>query len=450
MWEEHELIELAKEIWWSGVRAVDPFKLVARNIELDDDILVVCDHAVRLRRKSRVLVVGAGKASASMARAVEHRLRPLVRDGRLQGWVNVPEDQVEELEAIVLHGARPPGVNTPTEAGVRGAGEIEKLVSSASKADVVLCLLSGGGSALLPAPVEGVTLRDKQEVTALLHACGATIDEMNAVRKHLSRFKGGGLVQLSQAGHIFSLIISDVVGDPVDVIASGPTAADPSTFADACAVLERYGLWDRVPESVRRYLSAGLEQKVPETLKRLPSRVVNVVLGNNRMALNAAARAARRAGFRVLDLGAYWQGETRDVAQVAAAIVRSIIVDGKPAEGPICLLSGGETTVTLPAEHGLGGRNQEFALAFAAALDPETLADVVCLAAGTDGEDGPTDAAGGIVSLSIWGRGVEQVGEPDDALRRHDAYHWLKGAGGLFRTGPTGTNVMDLRVVLVA
>jgi hydroxypyruvate reductase/glycerate 2-kinase len=351
--------------------------------------------------------------------------------------------------AIRLHAARPAGTNQPTADGVAGTRRILDLLAAAGPDDVALCLLSGGGSALLPAPAEGITLEDKQQVTALLHACGATINEMNAVRKHLSRSKGGRLAQAFAGRELFSLIISDVIGDPLDVIASGPTAADPTTFADALAVLEKYRLTERVPPAVRRHLEQGRAGQVPETLKHLPAHVHNYVIGNNARSLAAARAKAEALGYRVLNLGAYLEGETRHVATALAGVVRSIRADGQPLPPPVCLLSGGETTVTLAEGHGQGGRNQEFVLAAAVKLGREGLRDVVVLSGGTDGEDGPTDAAGAVADADTLARAETQGLAPAAYLARNDAYHFFAATGDLLQTGLTQTNVMDVRVILI-
>jgi hydroxypyruvate reductase/glycerate 2-kinase len=324
-------------------------------------------------------------------------------------------------------------------------------VEEAQPGDVGLCLLSGGGSALLPAPVAGVSLADKQAVTRQLHACGATIDEMNCVRKHLSRIKGGRLAQaFAQRGvPVFSLIISDVIGDPLDVIASGPTAPDPTTFGDARAVLARHGLLDRVPESVRTHLQRGEAGEVPDTPKALPAGVHNQVLGNNQRSLAASAGVAAELGYRVLNLGSFVEGETRQVALVLAGLIRSIRVDGVPFAPPVCVLSGGETTVTLGAAAGKGGRNQEFVLAVLAKLGRRGMAGVVVLSGGTDGEDGPTDAAGAVADEGTLQRAQAKGLQTEPYLEKHDAYTFFDATGDLLRTGLTQTNVMDVRVVLM-
>ncbi len=440
---------VAERIWRAGTDAVDPESLVVKALRLRGNRLRVGPYQTKLLKDGRILVVGAGKAGARMAAAVEKQLEPLVRRGRVVGHVNVPADQVRPLAAIRLHAARSSAQNEPTEEGVRGALVIEELLRSARPNDVGLCLISGGGSALLPAPVDGVRLEEKQHLTRLLLQAGATINEMNCVRKHLSRLKGGGMVRLFRGATLYSLILSDVVGDPLDVIASGPTAPDPTTFSDAIAVLKRYELWEQVPQSIRRHLERGVRGEVPETLKRLPRTVHNVVVGNNRTALDAAARVARQQGYRVLDLGSFIQGETRHVATALAGVVLSVRRDGRPLRQPACILSGGETTVTLPPDHGQGGRNQEFAVAFGVAADLGQLPGVVCLSGGTDGEDGPTDAAGGMVSQAHFRRAQKLGLDPRHYLERHDCYRFLEAVGGLFKTGPTGTNVTDLRVILV-
>jgi len=345
------------------------------------------------------------------------------------------------------------GTNQPTKAALHGTLEILELAAKAGPNDLMICLISGGGSALLPAPVEGVSLEDKQAVTALLHRCGATIQEMNAVRKHLSRIKGGGLARTFRGKRILSLLISDVIGDPLDVIASGPTAVDPTTFADAVGVLDRYGVWYEVPPAVRAHLTAGEKGERPETLKELPrdaageAVVRNVVVANNGMALRAAAAAAHRSGYAVLNLGPYLDGDTRAAADMLAAVARHV---RESASAPTAILSGGETTVALPAEHGKGGRNQEFALAFLHKLGEPHLDGITILCGGTDGEDGPTDAAGALGDWPLWRQARQRGLDAATFLKRHDAYHFFAPLDGLVKTGPTNTNVMDLRVVLVA
>lgn len=442
----------ARAIWQAAVDAVRAEDLV--RTALADPALPLRDA---MARAPRILVVGGGKAGAAMSAGIEEIFADDL--DRVEGLVNVPAEVVRPLRRIQLHAARPAGTNQPTAEGVAGAGRILDLLAGAGPEDVALCLISGGGSALLPAPVEGVTLEDKQQITRALHACGATINEMNAVRKHLSRIKGGRLAQAFRGRALFSLIVSDVVGDPLDVIASGPTAADPTTFADALAVLEKYGLIESkgtspnrfpTPASVVAYLKEGAAGRKPETLKVLPGNVQNYVIGTNAKALDAAQRKAQEFGYRVLNLGAYLEGETRDVATVLAGIVRSIRAEAQPLPPPVCVLSGGETTVTLAEGHGLGGRNQEFVLAAIAKLGQPGLSGAVVLSGGTDGEDGPTDAAGALADMETLRRADSLGLLPGAFLARHDAYHFFEATGDLLKTGLTQTNVMDVRVMLLA
>lgn len=433
----------ARTIWQAAVDAARPQDLVRA---------ALADPAGPLRAAlttaRRILVVGAGKAGMAMSQGLEEALADSL--DRVAGIVNVPAEAVRPLRRVELHAARPAGTNQPTAAGVAGTLRILDLLAGAGPDDVAICLLSGGGSALLPAPVAGITLEDKQQVTRLLHACGATINEMNCVRKHLSRCKGGRLAQAFRGRALFSLLISDVIGDPLDVIASGPTAADPTTFADALAVLARYQLTERTPPAVLRYLEEGAAGRHPETLKALPATVHNQILGNNARSLAAAQAMAAQLGYPVLNLGSFLEGETRHVAVALAGIVRSIRAHGVPQPPPLCLLSGGETTVTLAEPHGLGGRNQEFVLAAATHLGHEGLRGVVVLSGGTDGEDGPTDAAGAVADAATWETAARLGLSPAQFLARNDAYHFFEATGDLLRTGLTHTNVMDVRVVLIA
>jgi hydroxypyruvate reductase/glycerate 2-kinase len=437
-----QLRDHARSIWAAAVAAVDPFDLVRSSLtEAGSDLSAAVASA------GRVLVLGGGKAGAAMAAGVEAALAD--RLDRVEGVVNVPAEAVRPLRRIRLHAARPAGVNHPTADGVAGAEAILALASAAGPDDVGLCLLSGGGSALLPAPADGLTLDDKQAVTRLLHACGASINEMNCVRKHLSRLKGGRLAQAFRGRALFGLVLSDVIGDPLDVIASGPTVADPSSFADALAVLDRYGLTGQAPPAVLAHLRRGLAGGVPETLKETPGGVQNRVLGNNAHALAAAQSRASALGWPVVNLGSFLDGDAAALAGVLAALVRGVRRDETPQAAPLCLLSGGETTVTLPPGHGKGGRNQEWALALALRLGADGLRGVAALSGGTDGEDGPTDAAGAFADQGTLARAAARGLDAADYLARHDAYAFFEATGDLFKTGLTGTNVMDVHVILV-
>jgi hydroxypyruvate reductase len=387
-------------------------------------------------RYDNVYVVGAGKAGASMAQAAERVLGKRITTG----LINVKYGHTAKLRRIELNECGHP---VPDEAGVNGAARIAAIAESAGANDLVLCLISGGGSALMPLPAEGITLREKQETTRQLLACGANIHEMNALRKHISRIKGGQLARLAAPATIESLLLSDVIGDNLDVIGSGPTAPDASTFAEVAAILAKYKI--SLPASVRERIDRGLRGEIPETPKPgdpLFARAGNTVIGSNRLALDAAARTARELGYRTLILASEIQGETRDVARMHAAIAREIVQTGRPVKPPACIITGGETTVTLRGQ-GLGGRNQEFVLA--AAIDIAGLDNVVVFSAGTDGTDGPTDAAGAIADGGTLSR------QPDAQryLDANDSYHYFEALGDLVKTGPTNTNVMDVRIILV-
>jgi glycerate 2-kinase len=456
----NSLREIAVEIWRAGVRAVDSEHLVRQNLAVDNGELRVVDQSFDLNKLRRVVVVGAGKAGAGMAAAVEAVFAEAGLADRLSGWVNVPADCVRPLSRITLHGARPAGVNEPTIEGVAGAEQILELVTGLQENDLCLVLLSGGGSALLPAPIEGVSLEDKQIVTRLLMHGGATIGELNCVRKQLSRIKGGGLARAAPTGTMISLIISDVIGDPPDVIASGPTVEDSSTPLQALEVLQRIvPQTERIPVSVIAALKAavgsaeqdGVDAAGSGQRRSFQISVTNRILGSNAVAVAKAAERASEFGYRVEPLGSDIEGVASDLGRELAE--RALQLQSESA-APTCLISGGEPTVRLTQtdQPRKGGRNQEVALgACAAFLDaaPNEIENVVVLAGGTDGEDGPTDAAGAICDAPAL-KEMHRLGlEPRDFLAINNAYEFFDRTGGLLKTGPTHTNVMDLHVVLV-
>jgi len=417
----------ALSIFRAALAAADPVDAVLRHLRSRD-----------FSRFRHIYVVGAGKAGASMALAAERALGRRIT----AGLVNVKYGSIAKLRRIELN---PCGHPLPDEPGVAGSTRIAEMAAHAGEGDLVLCLISGGASALLPLPAEPITLAEKQATTQLLLACGATIHEFNCVRKHLSRIKGGQLARLAAPATVESLLLSDVIGDDLDVIGSGPTAPDASTFAGALAILEKFALVKRVPASVRQRLERGAGGELPETPKpgdRLFRGVRNILVGNNRLALDAAAKCARALGFRTLVLSSEIQGETREIARMHAAIAREIVSTSRPVRAPACIITGGETTVTLRGD-GLGGRNQEFVLA--AALEIAGLHNVVVLSAGTDGSDGPTDAAGAIAD----GDTVRRNPDARRYLDRNDSYRYFQSLNDLVITGPTNTNVMDVRVILV-
>jgi hydroxypyruvate reductase len=429
-------------IFQAALRAVDPGEAIRTHVRRQADQLHVADRTYDLRQYDAVHVIGVGKAGAAMAIAVESLLGDRLRGGH----VIVKYGHGGPVKQVTLHEAGHP---IPDEAGVRAARTLIDFVTGRGPRELLICLLSGGGSALSPAPVEGISLAEKQEVTRLLLACGATIHEINALRKHISQIKGGQLARLASPATLITLVLSDVVGDALDVIASGPTVPDTSTFAACLDILRQYHLLDQVPTAIRRHLEAGVGGAVPETPKpgeAVFARTQTVLIGHNLQALEAASRQAAALGYHPLILSSAIEGETREVAKVHAAIAKEVLASGHPIAAPACILSGGETTVTLRGQ-GKGGRSQEFALALA--LDLRHSPGIAALSGGTDGTDGPTDAAGAVVDWTTCAR-AEQCGlHPHLALDNNDAYPFFDRLGDLLITGPTQTNVMDVRIMLI-
>lgn len=421
----------AKAIFQAAVDAAQPETAVLAALK-----------RIPTHRFRRIFVLGAGKASAAMAHAVEQSLGDRVT----AGLINTKDGHLADLKHIRLHECSHP---VPDQRGVDGARQIADLAGEAAADDLVLCLISGGGSALLPLPAAPITLAEKQDTTRLLLGCGATIHELNAVRKHLSLIKGGQLARLAAPATVVSFLLSDVVGDPLDVIGSGPTAPDPSTFQTAWTVIEKYGLAGQLPASVRTRLQAGLRGTVKDTPKEGDAcfvRTRNLVIGSNLLAVKAAAAKAKDLGYKPVVLSTTIEGETRDVAFMHAAIAREARDTGRPAKPPVCFISGGETTVTIRGD-GLGGRNQEFALAAAIVLDGQP--GVLAFSGGTDGTDGPTDAAGAMADGESVQRAARLGLNAALSLGRNDSYNFFAPLGDLVKTGPTGTNVMDVRLLLL-
>lgn len=426
----------------AALQAVDPAGAVRRYVRRDDDRLRVGERSYDLTEFQRVLVVGAGKAGAPMAQAVEGILADRIEDGAIivkQGYAG-HAGSLSIVEA---------GHPIPDARGVAGAEDIIHLLQGVSKNDLVIGLISGGGSALLVSPQEGISLEDLQNLTAALLASGADIYEINTLRKHLERLKGGQLARLAAPAQMATLILSDVVGDPLDMIASGPTVPDTSTFKQAYDVLARYQLLESVPQTIIRHLQGGIAGDIPENPKPgdpLFENVHNLIVGSNSLAAQAAVAKAREEGFNTLLLTTYLQGEARQAGRLLAAIARQLAATGQPLERPACVVVGGETTVTLQGE-GLGGRNQEMALGAVKDMSGLEQAALVCLA--TDGGDGPTDAAGAVVTGETLARARQQALDPQAYLARNDAYNFFQPLGDLLVTGPTMTNVNDLALLFV-
>jgi glycerate 2-kinase len=444
--------------------AVDPYAAVNRCLAREGSVLLIegqpwptsAAHrdiqASQQRHPPRVLLISLGKAAVPMAAAAAEILGELLLAGIVVTKYGHVTTRALPTRLKVVEAGHP----IPDDAGLRAGQEIVSLLRSDTAAgtacdyDLVLVLLSGGASALVPAPVSGLDLGHLQVTTDLLLRAGATIVEMNAVRKHLSQLKGGQLARLASRAPVATLILSDVVGDPLDVIASGPTAPDPTTYADAQSILEQYALTDQVPTEVLEHLAAGIAGELAETPKAgdpLFERVLNLLVGSNRLAADAVVAKAQEMGYHSLLLTTFMEGEAREIAKVAVACARSIRTHAQPLAPPACLVWGGETTVTVRGG-GKGGRNQELALS--AALGLAGMDDLALMALATDGSDGPTDAAGAIVDGASTERAREKGSDALAALRDNDAYPLLESTGDLLRIGPTGTNVNDLLVLLVA
>ena len=430
------------QVLTAALAAVDPYTCVRHNLQRVGDHIRCGGQIINLNQVRHIYVLGFGKAAAPMAQAVEDVLGECITEGE----VIVKEGHTAPTRHIRVWEAAHP---VPDRRSVEGARRLVRLAQKADADDLAIVLISGGGSALFTLPAEGLSLDDLQLTTDLLLKSGATIHEINTVRKHCSTVKGGRLAQLLAPATVVGLVLSDVVGNPLDVIASGPLSPDPTTYADAWAVLEKYGLVEEVPPRVRSHLQAGIQGTLPETPKPhdpLFERVHLIIIGDNARAAEAAAREALALGYNAEVLTTFLQGEAREVACVIAALAKEMIRYRRPLPPPACLVLGGETTVTVRGS-GRGGRNQELALAAALAL--EGWPNVTVVALGTDGTDGPTDAAGGMVDGQTVAR-AQSVGlDPVQHLRENNAYPLLKATRDLLITGPTRTNVNDLILIFV-
>jgi hydroxypyruvate reductase len=421
----------------ASLKAVNPVRAIERTLQLEGNVLRVGGTEYDLASYEHIYVLGAGKASAAMAQALEDALGRRIT----AGWINVKDGYTAPTRTIRIHEAGHP---VPDARSIEGSQQIAAYARSAGPRDLVFCLISGGGSALMTLPVEGITLADIGRLTQALLRSGATINEINAIRKHLSQIKGGRLSQHAQPAQVVSLILSDVIGNPLDVIASGPTSPDSTTFAQAVDVLRKYDLLERAPSAVAHHLQDGMHGAIAETPKshdKAFARTQNVIIASNEHAAQAALGKALELGMNGLLLSTSVEGEAREVGKVLGAIGRQLATSSHPAPRPACVLAGGETTVTVRGS-GLGGRNQEVALAAAAPI--AGLDGVTVIGLGTDGTDGPTDAAGAIVTGHTLRRAAEKRQSIQAALKNNDAYHFFEALGDLLITGPTNTNVNDL------
>jgi len=442
-----EMKRMAKAIFKKALFAVDPSRILKERIRIEKDRLFIktdrnSEKRFDLKGVEKIFLVGTGKAAGAMAQAIEEIFDDRITRGIITTKYGhqLPLARTEIIEA---------GHPLPDRKGLEGAKKIQRLLQESGPKDLVIFLLSGGGSALLPFPADHINLKEKQEVTQFLLDCGADIKEINTIRKHISRIKGGWLARWAYPSTVIGFILSDVVGDPLDVIGSGPTVADPSTFEEAWEILKKYDLLNEIAPSIRKHLQSGKEGKAEETPK--PQEVIfegvyNSLVGSNILALLAAREEAAALGFNPIILSSSIEGETREAARFHTAIAKEVISSGNPIPMPACILSGGETTVTIKGK-GLGGRNQEFALA--GALEIGGVEKVVVLSGGTDGTDGPTDAAGAIADHTTVQRGRSLGLDPNFYLDNNDAYPFFEKLGDLLITGPTHTNVMDVRVLLI-
>lgn len=438
-----DLKSIGIDIFNAGLLAVNPVNAVKNVVKLSGSNLEVDDESYNLDDFDRIIVIGAGKAGAAMSRAIEEVLGDRISFGHVIVKYGHLDDGVKK---IYIHEAAHP---VPDEAGYESAKIIYDVLEKAGEKDLIIFLLSGGGSALMPLPIDSISLLEKQQTTNLLLASGATINEINAIRKHISQFKGGQLAGKAFPAKLITLIISDVVGDPLDTIASGPTVPDNSTFEDCLTILKKYNLIFEVSEGVLKHIKDGADGLVPDTPKLnepIFENVQNVIVANNMKAFSAAKIKAEELGFKPLILSTMIEGETREIAKMHAGIAKEIQKSGNPITTPACILSGGETTVTIFG-NGLGGRNQEFSLA--SAIEIDGMKNVVILSVATDGTDGPTDSAGAVADGNTLSRAVEMNMKATDYLADNDSYHFFQQLGDLVNTGPTNTNVMDIRIMMV-
>ena len=435
-------------IFHAGVEAVNPYRLVLEAVRLDDRSLKIENISYDLNHFKNIIVIGAGKATAPMAQAIESILGRFITDGR----IIVKYGHAAKLKRIKVMEASHP---VPDEAGVKGTEEIIRMMKQADEDTLVICLISGGASALLVSPAPRITLGDKKIVTELFLKAGASIEELNTVRKHLSKVKGGRLAQIAYPATVVTLMLSDVIGDRLDVIASGPTVPDPTTFQNAMAAIEKYSLKDRLPAKVLKLLMQGVKRKIKDTPKGAESffkKTKAVVIGSLKHAVASAREKAISLGFSAEVVTDELRGEARDAARYLAA--RAVEVQNSLSKGakPCCLISGGETTVTVKG-NGLGGRNQELSLAFA--MEIEGIKGIAMLSADTDGIDGPTDAAGAIVDGNTTALAREFDIIPEIYLENNNSYNFFKRLDSVSKrsyhliTGPTGTNVMDMQIICV-
>ena len=439
---ERTLREKAIQIVEHAIKMADPEKLVKEYLKFENNRIVFKNKTFEF---SRAYVVAIGKAAYPMAKAAGEILGEAIADG-----VVVTKYGYSRSSRIGVMEVIEAGHPVPDENSMKGAMRGLEIAEKVGEKDLLILLVSGGGSALFVMPEKGITLEDKIKTYELLLKSGARIQEINTVRKHISAVKGGKFVKRVK-GRVLALIISDVVGDDLEAIASGISVKDPTTFEDAVRILKDYGVWDKIPESVRNYLERGLKGEVEETLKEEPENVTNELICSSSKVCEFAAEKAEELGFKAKIVSSVLEGESKDVGIVLASIASEIKRSGRPFSPPVALVFGGETTVTFSGEKaGKGGPNQELALGFAKKLFESGCKNACAIAVDTDGTDGPTDAAGGLVSHDTWERIKRNGKDPAEELMKHNAYEALKAGNALVITGPTNTNVNSMAVVLVS
>jgi glycerate 2-kinase len=448
-----------EKIFWAGVERVDPYKLITNHVFLEQSMLRIAtddfQRSIDLDDFEKIYVIGAGKATAKMARAIEDILGSRITTG----IISVKYGHTDHLKNIEMIEAGHP---IPDENGIYAARKIADLARSADAKTLIITLISGGGSALTPCPYSYeagderrvLSLKEKQETTQILLECGATINEVNCIRKHLSNIKGGRLAQMIFPAVSLNFILSDVVGDRLDTIASGLTTHDRSTFEELQAIVEKYGLAEKLPGNVQNIIALGSAGRLPETPKSgdaVFEKVNNILIGSNILCLKAAQKKALALGYDSVILSSQITGEAKEVARVLCGIARDVKKYGLLAGTPACIITGGETTVTLRGT-GQGGRNQEVALAFLAEIEiyPQETEGVFFLCASTDGNDGPTDAAGAFASNEVLNRSQKARLSINDHLKNNDSYPFFDQIGGLLKTGPTNTNVCDMQIMIIS
>jgi len=439
------------DIFSRALDRVNPYKMIANFMSLQDSILTIQSETVALKenllRYNKIYVLGIGKASSKMALAIEHILGTRITGGS----VITKYGHAEKLHKI---NAMEAGHPIPDENSLKGARLLYETARDADENTLIINLVSGGGSALFSLPREGISLADMQQMTKILLDCGADIKEINCIRKHISQVKGGNFARISYPARMINIILSDVIGDRLDTIASGITVADKTTFIQAQRILRKYQIEDKIPLPIKRIIESGVAGKIPDTPKEgdpVFTNVSNILLGNNLVACKAARARGEELGYKPIFITASLSGEAREIARFYSSIAKEVDQNNSDLKKPALIIAGGETTVTIKGD-GKGGRNQEMVLAFLIDLieSYEDFSNIYFLSAGTDGQDGPTDAAGAIVSFDVKSKIDRQRLDPWQFLENNDSYHFFEKTGNLYITGPTNTNVCDMQLLIVS